>query len=70
MTSPKEMHLGQHLFIGLPGTKLDDNTRRMFDTVRPGGIVLFARNIDNATELRALTRTLRTELGLSSAHCG
>ncbi|MGO9610511.1 MAG: beta-N-acetylhexosaminidase [Verrucomicrobiia bacterium] len=62
MTSPKEMHLGQHLFIGLPGTKLDDNTRRMFDTVRPGGIVLFARNIDNATELRALTRSLRTEL--------
>ncbi len=62
MTSPKEMHLGQHLFIGLPGTRLDDNTRRLLETVRPGGIVLFARNIDNATELRALTRSLRTEL--------
>jgi beta-N-acetylhexosaminidase len=61
MTSPKELHLGQHLFIGLPGTKLDDTTRRMLDTVRPGGIVLFARNIDNAAELRALTRALRTE---------
>jgi beta-N-acetylhexosaminidase len=62
MTSPKEMHLGQHLFIGLPSVKLDGNTRRILETVRPGGIVLFARNIDNATELRALTRSLRTEL--------
>ncbi|MGO9244131.1 MAG: beta-N-acetylhexosaminidase [Verrucomicrobiia bacterium] len=62
MTSPKELHLGQHLFIGFPGVKLDGNTRRMLETVRPGGIVLFARNIDNATELRALTRSLRTEL--------
>src|ERR1039457_3243819 len=61
MTSPKEMHLGQHLFIGLPGTKLGAETRRMLKSVPPGGIVLFARNIDDAAELRALTRSLRTE---------
>ncbi len=62
MTSPKEMHLGQHLFIGLPGATLGAGTRRVLESVRPGGIVLFARNIDNAAELRALTRTLRTKL--------
>jgi beta-N-acetylhexosaminidase len=61
MASPKEMHLGQHLVIGLSGTKLNAGTRRMLESVRPGGIVLFARNIDDAAEFRALTRALRTE---------
>ncbi|MGD1020165.1 MAG: beta-N-acetylhexosaminidase [Verrucomicrobiia bacterium] len=61
MASTKDMHLGQHLFIGLPGVKLDAATRRVLESVRPGGIVLFARNIDNAAELRALTRALRSE---------
>jgi beta-N-acetylhexosaminidase len=61
MTSAKESHLGQHLFIGLPGATLDADTRRMLESVRPGGIVLFARNIDNAAGLRALTRALRME---------
>ena len=61
MSSLNETHLGQHLFIGLPGTKLDAKTRRMLQSVQPGGIVLFARNIDKAAELRALTRALRSE---------
>lgn len=51
------------MFIGLPGTTLTAATRRLLNSVRPGGIVLFARNIDNAAELRALTRVLRTEFG-------
>ncbi len=55
------MHLGQHLFIGLPGVKLNAATRRVLESVRPGGVVLFARNIDSAAELRALTRALRSE---------
>lgn len=62
MTAPKKKHLGQHLFIGIPGSQLGADTRRLLKSVRPGGIVLFARNIDNAAELRALTRALRTEL--------
>jgi beta-N-acetylhexosaminidase len=61
MSSLNETHPGQHLFIGLPGTKLDAKTRRMLQSVQPGGIVLFARNIDNAGELRVLTRALRSE---------
>jgi beta-N-acetylhexosaminidase len=62
MTSLKELHLGQHLFIGVPGATLGADTRRLLESVRPGGIVLFARNIDKAAELRALTRALRAEL--------
>jgi beta-N-acetylhexosaminidase len=61
MTSTKEIDLGQHLVIGFPGTKLTAETRRMLESVQPGGIVLFARNIGTAGELKMLTRALRTE---------
>jgi beta-N-acetylhexosaminidase len=56
------MHVGQHLFVGIPGKALTPATRRFLNELRPGGIVLFARNIGSAGELRALSRALRTEL--------
>ena len=62
MSSQTGTHPGQHLFIGLSGTTITASARRLLNSVRPGGIVLFARNIDDAAELRALTRALRTEL--------
>lgn len=55
-------HVGQHLFLGIPGTQLDTENRRLLNTIRPGGIVLFARNIGSAGELRALGRVLQSEL--------
>ena len=61
MTSPQHTHVGQHLFIGIPGTELTAATRRLLKTVQPGGVVLFARNVESAAELRALGRALRTE---------
>ena len=63
MISQTGTHPGQHLFIGLSGTTITASARRLLNSVRPGGIVLFARNIDNAAEFRALTRALRTEFG-------
>ena len=53
---------GQHLCIGIPGGELTTATRRLLKTVQPGGIVLFARNVDNANQLRALIQSLRDEL--------
>lgn len=53
--------IGQHLCIGFTGLELTAETRRLLNTVRPGGVVLFARNIAAERELRALTRALRTE---------
>jgi beta-N-acetylhexosaminidase len=53
--------IGQHLFIGFIGPELTVETRRLLNAVRPGGVVLFARNIDGERELRSLTRALRTE---------
>ncbi|HTS19630.1 MAG TPA: beta-N-acetylhexosaminidase [Verrucomicrobiae bacterium] len=63
MTSRKDRQAGQHLCIGIPGTTLSAATRRLLNTVGPGAIVLFGRNIEDAGELRALTRALRTEFG-------
>ena len=55
-------HVGQHLFVGIPGKELTPGTRRWLNDIQPGGVILFARNIGTAGELRALGRALRTEL--------
>jgi beta-N-acetylhexosaminidase len=55
-------HLGQHLFIGFAGRELDEFARRLLNTIQPGGVVLFTRNVGSAGELRRLGRALRTEL--------
>src|SRR6266404_209739 len=60
--SKPSMHVGQHLFVGIPGKVLTPATRRFLDDLQPGGVILFARNIGTAGELRALGRALRTEL--------
>jgi beta-N-acetylhexosaminidase len=54
-------HVGQHLFIGFTGAQLTADTRRLLNTVQPGGVILFGRNVDTAAELRALGQALRTE---------
>ena len=53
---------GQHLFVGVTGTELTPATRRLLQTVQPGGVVLFARNIDRADQLRAFVRALHDAL--------
>jgi len=61
MASLQHTHVGQHLFIGFTGAELTAETRRLLNTLQPGGIILFARNVGTATELRALGRALRSE---------
>ena len=60
--SKPSTHVGQHLFVGIPGKELTPATRRFLNDLQPGGVILFARNIGTAGELRALGRALRTEL--------
>jgi beta-N-acetylhexosaminidase len=60
--SKPSAHVGQHLFIGLTGRELDATTHRLLNTIQPGGIVLFTRNVGTAVELRAFVNALRTEL--------
>jgi beta-N-acetylhexosaminidase len=54
-----EHRLGQLLFIGIPGPTIDEETRQLLQTVQPGGIILFARNLQSPAQVAKLNRELR-----------
>lgn len=56
---PLEQQIGQFLFIGLPGTELDDDTRDLIKEVQPGGVIIFGRNVAGAEQLRTLLDNVR-----------
>jgi beta-N-acetylhexosaminidase len=58
-----EQKVGQMLAIGIQGTELTPETIAQLETIQPGGIILFARNIQGPTQLEALTRALRGTVG-------
>ena len=51
--------VGQLFCIGIPESTVDAATAELLDLVRPGGICLFARNIKEASQTRALLDDLR-----------
>src|SRR6266446_6747787 len=51
--------VGQLILTGVPGLQLDAETAKLFRRVQPGGFILFARNIENAAQLRKLIDDLR-----------
>ncbi|HEX5873206.1 MAG TPA: glycoside hydrolase family 3 N-terminal domain-containing protein [Pyrinomonadaceae bacterium] len=56
---PLEQQIGQFLFVGLPGTELDADTRALLEEVQPGGIIIFGRNVASAEQLRSLIDGVR-----------
>jgi beta-N-acetylhexosaminidase len=54
-----EHRIGQLLFVGIPGPTIDDDTRRLLQTIQPGGIILFARNIEQPQQVAELTNEIR-----------
>ena len=54
-----EPELGQLLLAGFHGTEFDASVDRLLCETRVGGVVLFARNIVDAAQLRRLTRAMR-----------
>src|SRR6476659_5388270 len=56
---PLEQQIGQFLFIGLPGTQLDDDTRDLIKEVQPGGVIIFGRNVAGPEQLRTLLDAVR-----------
>lgn len=64
MTAPRDRDLaGRRLWIGVPGRAVDDATRRLLDDVRPGGVVLFRRNLGPLDGVVRLVRDLRSHAG-------
>lgn len=55
----KSDSLGQLILTGVPGKDLDAETAELFKKVRPGGFILFGRNIESAAQLRKLIDDLR-----------
>ncbi|HVG30696.1 MAG TPA: glycoside hydrolase family 3 N-terminal domain-containing protein [Pyrinomonadaceae bacterium] len=54
---------GRLLFVGLPSTRLDKSLREMLREVRPGGVILFGRNIESAEQVSMLTTQVHDALG-------
>jgi beta-N-acetylhexosaminidase len=56
---PLEQQIGQFLFIGLPGTELDNEARALIEEVQPGGVIIFGRNVAGPEQLRSLLDAVR-----------
>ena len=56
---PIEQQIGQFLFIGLPGTDFDEETRALVEYVKPGGVIIFGRNVAGPEQLRSLLDSVR-----------
>lgn len=56
---PIEQQIGQFLFIGLPGTEFDEETRALIEYTKPGGVIIFGRNVAGPEQLRTLLDSVR-----------
>jgi beta-N-acetylhexosaminidase len=54
LSLPFEQQIGQFFFIGLPGTEIDEDTRKLIEEIKPGGIIIFGRNVESPEQLRKL----------------
>jgi beta-N-acetylhexosaminidase len=66
---PLEQQIGQFFFIGLPGPQLDEDARALIDEIKPGGIILFGRNVEAADQVRKLLDEARAMLPIAPL-CG
>jgi beta-N-acetylhexosaminidase len=53
-----EDRVGQLFWIGFDGLSIGPELQRLVRTVRPGGLILFARNLEDAPQARSLTDAL------------
>src|SRR5881296_4135818 len=54
-----EQKVGQLFVLGFQGYELDRETRFLLDVIRPGGFLVFQRNIESFDQIYALTNQLR-----------
>ena len=60
---PLEVKAGRLLFVGLPVTRLDRHWRELLREVRPGGVILFGRNVESAEQVALLNAQIRDAAG-------
>lgn len=49
----------EHVFVGIPGTTLDPASAALLERYRPGGVILFKRNIEEVEQLAELVASIR-----------
>jgi len=54
--------IGQCLFVGIPGPTVDAETRSLLRDVQPGGVILFARNLESSRQVAELNAAIRSTL--------
>jgi len=52
-------NLGEFFVFGFEGKTLDRETRHLFSTFRPGGVILFKRNLQDPEQVLRLTREIQ-----------
>ena len=50
----KDQVAGQRLMVGFDGTVMDDTLKHYIDTIKVGGLILFARNLDSPDQIQDL----------------
>jgi beta-N-acetylhexosaminidase len=60
--TPRPLTLPRAIIVGLPGAALDAPTGAALRDLDPAGLILFARNIEDPVQLRALTDAIRATL--------
>lgn len=58
--------VGQRLLVGFDGTCLTDDLKYLMDTLKIGGVILFARNIESPEQVTALCHAIQAH----GASCG
>ena len=69
--STTDLHeqVGQLLIFGFEGTECDARVRRLLRDLRPGGVILFARNIAEARQTHGLLKDCEAAVGGSLFRC-
>ena len=62
----EEQLAGQRLMVGFSGTRINDELRFLIQTLRVGGIILFARNLETPEQIK----TLCTSAQIFAGKCG
>ncbi len=50
---------GQPIHIAIPGTELNDQNRKIISEIKPGGIIFFGFNLEDAAQIKTLTAELQ-----------
>lgn len=59
-TADRRRRAGQRLIIGISGPGVTREERSLIRELQPGGVILFARNIEEPAQVRELNRELRS----------